>query len=463
MMAAYYNEIDPGAAQWLRNLIAAGQIAPGDVDTRSITEVQPDDLRGYTQCHFFAGVGGWSYAARLAGWPDDRPLWSGSCPCQPFSVAGKGAGIDDVRHLWPDFFRLIRACRPDVVVGEQVAGAAGYGWLDGVAADLAGEGYASGAVDIPACAVDAPHIRQRLYWVAKYADPGPYGYLWFNGHRIGSGPVYWPTPVAMADAESQQRGPGLRQGRSLGDGLEPANGDGVAINVANSIGHGGRPDIARRGPEERTAAGRVDGERTLVDTPSIGRRQGQTELLMDGRRDSATGTDGAGVTLGDACGPRLEGQRGDDDDTQGRQGQDRSDAAADGGDGARTGVGLADAYLDGQLQRQGWREGMQPVSGRRDLHRDGRNGSWWRGADWIVCHDGKARRVADASAPLLAHGVSGGVAVSRPLDFTGEGFEGESERQVSRIAAWKGFGNAIVPALAAEVLGALMDVENGSL
>ena len=87
-MPAYYNENNRFAAQWLRNLIAAGDIAPGDVDERSITEVRPDDLRGYTQCHFFAGIGGWSAALRLAGWPDDRPVWTGSCPCQPFSAAG---------------------------------------------------------------------------------------------------------------------------------------------------------------------------------------------------------------------------------------------------------------------------------------------------------------------------------------------------------------------------------------
>jgi len=114
---AYYNEIDPAAAEWLRNLIACGLIAPGDVDTKSITEVQPDDLKGYTQAHFFAGIGGWSAAARLAGFPDNRPIWTGSCPCQPFSVAGKGGGVDDERHLWPDFFRLIRGCRPPVVMG----------------------------------------------------------------------------------------------------------------------------------------------------------------------------------------------------------------------------------------------------------------------------------------------------------------------------------------------------------
>jgi DNA (cytosine-5)-methyltransferase 1 len=168
-MPAYYNEIDPYAAQWLRNLIAAGHIAPGDVDERSITEVHPDDVRGYTQCHIFAGIGGWSLALRLAGWSDDRPVWTGSCPCQPFSSAGKQRGSDDERHLWPAFFRLIRECRPATVFGEQVAGAAGYAWWDHVAADLEGEGYAAAACDLGAHSVGAPHRRQRLYWVA-HAD-----------------------------------------------------------------------------------------------------------------------------------------------------------------------------------------------------------------------------------------------------------------------------------------------------
>ena len=161
MTPAYYNEIEPFAAEWLRNLIAEGLIPAGDVDTRSIVDVEPDDLVGYQQCHFFAGIGGWSLAARLAGWPDDRELWTGSCPCQPFSVAGKGAGADDERHLWPHQFRLIRARRPAVWMGEQVAAAVGKDWLDGVHADLEGIGYACGAAVVPACAVNAPHRRDR--------------------------------------------------------------------------------------------------------------------------------------------------------------------------------------------------------------------------------------------------------------------------------------------------------------
>lgn len=171
-MTAYYNEINQYAAQWLRNLIAAGYIADGDVDERDIKDVTADDLVGYDQCHFFAGIGGWSYALRLAGWPDDRPVWTGSCPCQPFSAAGRKKGMHDDRHLWPVWFGLIRECRPVTVFGEQVEAAINHGWLDLVQDDLEREGYTVGAVGLPAACVGAPHIRQRLWFVADANDKG---------------------------------------------------------------------------------------------------------------------------------------------------------------------------------------------------------------------------------------------------------------------------------------------------
>ena len=161
---AYYNEHDEHdsyAAAWLRNLIAAGHIAPGDVDERSIEDVRPSDLAGYAQCHFFAGTGVWSYTLRQAGRPDDKPVWTGSCPCQPFSTASKGNGASDERHLWPAWFHLIEQCRPAVIFGEQVETAIKHGWLDLVYADLEGVDYAVEAVCLPAACYGAPHIRSR--------------------------------------------------------------------------------------------------------------------------------------------------------------------------------------------------------------------------------------------------------------------------------------------------------------
>lgn len=169
IQAAYYNEIDPFAAQWLRNLIAGGHIAPGEVDERSIEDVTPDDLRGFTQCHFFAGIGVWSHSLRLAGWPDDKPVWTGSCPCQPFSAAGKGDGFADERHLWPHFFHLISERRPQHVFGEQVAAGNANAWFDLVQTDLEGVDYAFGLVPFTSASIGAPHIRERAYWVAESA------------------------------------------------------------------------------------------------------------------------------------------------------------------------------------------------------------------------------------------------------------------------------------------------------
>ena len=198
-MSAYYNEHDAGAAAWLRELIREGHIAPGDVDERSIGDVSADDLRGYVQCHFFAGIGIWSHALRRAGWEDDRPVWTGSCPCQPFSAAGKGLGFEDPRHLWPDFLRLIAVRRPDSVFGEQAATAGA--WIDLVRSDLEALGYAFGSPDLPAAGFGGAHIRQRLYWVAdadhaeRWADCAP--------RHVGD----WPQAGRIED-------PGHLEGRS---------------------------------------------------------------------------------------------------------------------------------------------------------------------------------------------------------------------------------------------------------
>lgn len=167
--AAFYNEIDPFAAAWSRELIKDGAITGGVVDERSIADLEAEDLAGYDRVHLFAGIGGWDYALRLAGFPATRPVWTGSCPCQPFSVAGKGRGADDERHLWPEMRRLIEKQRPATVIGEQVDSPAGRRWLARVQADMEALGYAVGRASLCSAGVGAPGIRSRLFWVA-YSD-----------------------------------------------------------------------------------------------------------------------------------------------------------------------------------------------------------------------------------------------------------------------------------------------------
>lgn len=175
-MGAYYNEFDPKAAAWLRQLIKNGVIADGEVDERSIIEVQANDIRGFTQHHFFAGIGGWSYSLRLAGWADNRPVCTASLPCQPFSVAGAQKGVDDERHLLPHFIELVKQCNFQTIFGEQVPGAIKHGWLDDLCFEMEREKYTVGQIVLTAAGEGAPHIRQRIYWVANSSAKG------FQGH-----------------------------------------------------------------------------------------------------------------------------------------------------------------------------------------------------------------------------------------------------------------------------------------
>lgn len=427
-MAALYNEIDPDAAHVLRALISEGVIAPGVVDTRSIKELTPDDVKGFTQVHFFAGGGLWSVAARLAGWPDDRPLWTGSCPCQPFSAAGKGGGVDDPRHLWPDFFRLIRACRPPVVMGEQVAGAPGYGWFDGVRADLAGEDYASRCVDVPACAVDAPHIRQRLYWVAlEHAESERRG----EGrpeHELRSR----RPALAGADAQGERknRNNQLRYHRIRREVLAHySDGDircaccgerGYEFLSLDHVDGGGAAEKRRAGSRMRfrhiQIAGYPAGYQVLCHNCNQAKHiYGQCPHQL----------------VGDAFGPRLEGQPRHGDGGGGRPGSAGSVAPADGG-----GLDVADAD---PRRRAGRQEDAQRGSVGRDADERPvtRNGSFWSDAEWLACHDGKARRTKPGLR-LLVDGLPG------------------------RVGLWRIAGNAIVAPLAAEVIAAFLDAERAA-
>jgi DNA (cytosine-5)-methyltransferase 1 len=262
---AYYNDHDEGVCAWLRELIRRGLIADGVVDSRSIIDVQPDDLREFTQCHFFAGIGGWSYALRLAGWPDDRPVWTGSPPCQPFSAAGAQKGKDDERHLAPHFAELIDAVRPPVIFGEQVASAAVFGtasnrarrsvegassplewaWLDDLFERLEASRYACGASDIPAAGIGAPHIRQRTFFGAiRLADAdhaGPQGRdrVPERADKCAARPGSVEGGLADAAPSGRREERALDGGGACGDRAE---GRPAGYDAGGAIGGPGSPD-----------------------------------------------------------------------------------------------------------------------------------------------------------------------------------------------------------------------------
>lgn len=337
--AAYYNEIDPFAAQWLRNLIAAGHIAPGEVDERSIEDVTPDDLRGFTQCHFFAGIGVWSHSLRLAGWPDDRPVWTGSCPCQPFSAAGKGDGFTDERHLWPHFFHLISERRPQHVFGEQVAARNANVWFDLVQADLEGMGYAFGLVPFTSASIGAPHIRERAYWVAN-AD------------------------CVVSDRRGDVRAPGRDEYSNDGDDdrLADSNHD----RQQPGQGAGCRCQCAEQGID----IGR-GGENGGLGNANVAR------LERLGGNDGAAGRERA---TGPAAAPGVHDGMANTDNEQ---------------------HSIAISGCGHEHVSTGRQQDPAASAGLRGDYRTLEVNGFWRDADWLLCRDGKWRPVEPGTFPLV--------------------------------------------------------------
>jgi DNA (cytosine-5)-methyltransferase 1 len=340
---ALYNEIDNYAADWLEALISRGLIADGDVARCSIVDLRPSDLAGYNQVHLFAGIGVWSYGLRRAGIPDSANVWTGSCPCQPFSAAGKGGGFADERHLWPAFHHLISQCKPDIVLGEQVASKDGLAWLDLVLADMENENYAIGPHDSCSAGFGAPHIRQRLrfaaFRMAYSTEPG-----WESRRRIAATSdgrdASWLEPGRLCDAR--------------------AVGDTVPERLQERIGDGGIPGgtLGARTGQAAIGAG--------VHVDQLG------HTLVEQQSSLGTLSEGARTELDRGCDSVVVA---DSDRIQGRL-----------------------------SEYPGWSPSIEIV-GRGEVERPDPTNGFWDSCDWLYCRDGKWRPVEPGTFPL-AHGAS---------------------------------------------------------
>lgn len=477
-MTAYFNDNDPKSAAWLRELMKAGLIADGTVDERSILDVEADDLREFTQCHFFAGIGGWSYALRLAGVPDDMEVWTGSPPCQPFSVAGKQDGKNDARHLAPKFASLVRAARPALLFGEQVASAAVFGpsakgnrpgfegtppwaWLDDLSDRLEAARYAVWANDVPAAGVGGPHIRQRTFFGALRLDhTGGLG-------RVGRGPSIENRRASLAATErpsdagplEHAPGDGRLEWRAGADGRGAASGRGLGrLADRNDAGLEGRGQPGReRAAERAVGPGGVVGG--LADTDG---RDASAEREQRGGQQRQQPQDGGTGGLADRNGERGRGGELGREDAGDAGFAGQTVRLADGhGDGREPGrslrpfraehdaehggaIGrLADAHDsergpettggdDSRGQNTGRTQGAGDAQGRGGDGRPGPVNGFWQDADWLYCRDGKWRPVEAGSFPLAA-------------------------RIPNRVGLLRGYGNSIVPQAAQAFIEASLE------
>ncbi len=498
MAGAYYNEVDPFAAEWLRQLMKKNAIAPGDVDERDIRDVKKNDLKGYTQCHFFAGIGVWSHSLRESGWEDNRPIWSGSCPCTPFSSAGRKEGFKSEAHLWPVFFDLIRECRPPIVVGEQVAQRLGQTWFDVVQSDLTRETYSSGLAVYPAGGVGAPHLRLRLYWFAKDTKDNALEHTRGNGREQGAGENrHNPerkcgtkesdngdnirTDVGIADATGHMAHSATArpQGESgLGKNTRTSGhaDSGKIIKLANTDNkkHGDRGGILERGssadqtrPTESIGSDNADGMASSKSIEFMADSSGKSEQRHSGtihnseKKGSESGSKNGNLSerhtdgckdgqLANADSGRIERESRGSDETrtplenrgQKTKGISKSIKYNTTGNMANTDTtGLQGRQFGCQHnQKTGERsESTHGTTGQSCASADetelpGPTNGYWASADWLWCRDEKWRPVRPGTFPL-AHGITG------------------------RVGKLRGYGNAIVGPAAKEFLVALQKVE----
>lgn len=395
-MKHFWNDNDPGAVAWLRQLAHLFPVRANVCD-KSILDITAQDMDGYAQHHFFCGIAGWPVALDMAGLGRMEGVMTGSAPCQPFSIAGTQRGNLDERHLAPVWLAIIKATKPRILFGEQVDAAIRHGWLDDLFDALEECGYACGAAVLPACSVGAPHIRKRIIFGAVRID------------RIAEVADEWRGLRAqrLADADDQQRQP-------VSDEQSPR----VFGAVARA------PECRNRSGEYRASMGGL----------AYAARSGRGQARCDASRHRE---------------------------------------AYEGPPGNRHGNGGAD---DVQRRVVGTSRASAPHGG-------------WHDTDWLFCRDGKWRP-AQSSVQRVAYGLPGSLV---PGGDTGDLRDAESQSggptqspaetreddrrgfvsasyplaidQEARVMRLRGYGNAIVPQVAAvfveEFMNSIGDLADG--
>jgi DNA (cytosine-5)-methyltransferase 1 len=479
----FYNEIDNFAADWLENLIKEGLIPDEKVDRRSIADIRPEELDGYEQHHFFAGIAGWSLALQYAGWPTREPVWTGSCPCQPFSAAGKKRAYEDERDLWPVWFRLIKQCRPEIVFGEQVASSEVVGtqleaafivavqageyarankianklvkqsslhywarWVDRIRSDMEGEGYSLRFSVLPACSVGAPHIRQRLWWCGWLEESNSNGrksWRAIRSRQDGESASIDASPYGrLANPEITERR-GLREEYS-GRGIEKAGGSGRITNGGMADSQSGRWSqqttgiyAIKNGEGEGNRSGYADAVGGMGNATNI--RCGEAEF-----KSSKIGSSGTERFISNRESSAKSQRSGDINRMADSKHPERRQVNINGEDGChRKDNGWEEAYGQsgtcseicgmGNAERgrgQVWNECKQTA----ESVRQGCDYSFWSASRSILCKDEKIRRIP--VEPSLF-----------PL----------APRLPGRVGQLRAAGNAIIPLLAAKFIKAIME------
>jgi len=425
----YYNEHDPNAAEWIRQLIKLDLIPQGEVDERSIVDVDADSIKHFQQWHFFSGIAVWAYALRQAGWDDDREIMSGSCPCQSFSAAGSQRGFDDDRHLWPHMFRIVQELRPRTIIGEQVSSKLGYQWWDIVAGDLESEDYAATALDLPGGCVGAYHRRYRFFW----AGVGAVGFSSCEQRQFES--IEQPSRILEEmDAEGESRigsGPSVA---SLSSVDNPASDRLPRIGAIGTIEE-------RWQPQPKSTRELSNGSQRRCDPAPLGHSNGeQPEIDLTG-----VSTDGDRQVRGNSTTESRSRSTAIWDNTHWLQCSDGKYRAADRDIYPLAGVvGMDKPRIRYKLERGLYDllppghaiERTEEIEGIAKLLIDSRN--------WGA---------VKSSTLKMANGLTPTVGHSSPRSF-----ENVNDTQEARGMRLKGYGNAIVAPLAVEFIRALMEI-----